>query len=62
VGKWVFIVNGTKLKEWAELSPRLLGQIKGAEVRVGRCWALRRPPPPLVLPVSTAAVLLSAAH
>ena len=35
VGKWVFIVNGTKLKQWDELSPRLVKQISGAEVRRG---------------------------
>lgn len=32
VGRWVFIVNGTKQKQWDELSSRLLRQLSGVEV------------------------------
>jgi len=32
MGRWVFIVNGTKLKQWDDLSPRLLKQLSSVEV------------------------------
>ncbi len=31
-GKWVFIVNGTKLKQWEQVAPRLLKQLSLVEV------------------------------
>jgi hypothetical protein len=31
-GKWVFIVNGSKLKQWEQVAPRLLKQLSLVEV------------------------------
>jgi len=32
-GKWVFIVNGSKLKQWEQVAPSLLKQLSLVEVR-----------------------------
>ena len=32
-GKWVFIVNGAKLKQWEQVAPKLLKQLSLVEVR-----------------------------
>ena len=40
-GKWVFIVNGLKLKQWEVVAPRLLKQLSLVEVRFAVAGLLR---------------------
>lgn len=58
-GKWVFIVNGTKIKQWHELCPKLLKQLSSVEVRMMDHFAHLLPPStpqPLNQPHSTIVV------